>query len=164
MPHRSLQVTHNGRPFATCDYDWYMCSEQLFDDQMSHLPSVQNWPYSHVHSLASPWCSLHQAYTQVQYALPSTHTPRTDIHRPRYWAHITVQHGPMHMTVVLQSHATVYIFSPRTCCVDTIKLRGESCRSVGGSSVPEWAKSTLAVLVLPHKCCRSVLNIIVTAD
>ena len=30
-----------------------------------------------------------------------------------------------------------------------VKLRGESCRVVGGSGAPDWPKSTLAILVLP---------------
>ena len=48
--------------------------KQLFDDQKSHIPSAQNWPYTHVHTLVSPfWCSLHQAYTQVYTSL-HTHT------------------------------------------------------------------------------------------
>ena len=33
-------------------------------------------------------------------------------------------------------------------CVAMVKLRGESCRVVDGSSAPDWPKSTLAILVL----------------
>ncbi len=35
-----------------------------------------------------------------------------------------------------------------TCCVAMVKLRGESCRVVDGSSAPDWPKSTLAILAL----------------
>ena len=37
---------------------------------------------------------------------------------------------------------------PNTCCVAMVKLRGESCRVVHGSSTPDWPKSTIAILVL----------------
>ena len=32
------------------------------------------------------------------------------------------------------------VIKPRACAA-TIKLRGESCRAVNGSSAPEWPKS-----------------------
>ena len=35
-----------------------------------------------------------------------------------------------------------------TYSVAMVKLRGESCRVVDGSSAPDWPKSTLAILVL----------------
>ena len=53
---------------------------------------------------------------------------------------------------------------PRICCTATMKLRGESCRDVDGSSALEWPKSTLAVLVLVRGRCRGVLNIVATSD